>query len=378
MKILFNNFKKEYLSIKDEIDKAIQRVLDSGWYILGNEVKKFEKEFADYLGAKYCVGVGNGLEALYLILKALEIGKGDEVIVPANTYIATILAISQANADPVLAEPDEKTYNINPNLIEEKITKKTKAIMPVHLYGLSADMDPINEIANNNDLFVIEDAAQAHGAKYKGKKCGSLATAAGFSFYPTKNLGAFGDGGAVVTNDENIADKIRVLRNYGSRRKYYNEIKGLNSRLDEIQAAILRVKLKYLDKWNEKRRKNAKYYLESIRNRNIILPVEPKDYKHVYHQFVIRCSSRYKMQKYLENNGISTLIHYPIPPPLSQAYSNFGFKKGDFPITERIAREVLSLPIDPIKNKKDILMISNVINRNKCENNRITEKKRYK
>lgn len=378
MKILFNNFKKEYLSIKDEIDKAIQRVLDSGWYILGNEVKKFEKEFADYLGAKYCVGVGNGLEALYLILKALEIGKGDEVIVPANTYIATILAISQANADPVLAEPDEKTYNINPNRIEEKITKKTKAIMPVHLYGLSADMDPINEIANNNDLFVIEDAAQAHGAKYKGKKCGSLGTAAGFSFYPTKNLGAFGDGGAVVTNDENIADKIRVLRNYGSRRKYYNEIKGLNSRLDEIQAAILRVKLKYLDKWNEKRRKNAKYYLESIRNRNIILPVEPKGYKHVYHQFVIRCDNRDLMQKYLENNGISTLIHYPIPPHLSQAYPNFGFKKGDFPITERIAREVLSLPIDPTKNKKDILMISNVINRNKCENNRITEKKRYK
>jgi dTDP-4-amino-4,6-dideoxygalactose transaminase len=362
MNIPLLDFKSEYFSIKNEIDDAIQRVLNSGWYILGSEVNKLEEEFANYLGVKYCVGVASGLDALHLILRVLEIGKGDEVIVPANTYIATLLAISHVNAHPVLVEPDERTYNINPELIEEKITKKTKAILPVHLYGLSADMDAINDVAQNYDLYIIEDAAQAHGAEYKNKKCGSLGTAAGFSFYPTKNLGACGDAGAVTTNNEEISDKIRVFRNYGSREKYYNEVKGFNSRLDEIQAAILRVKLKYLDENNKKRRENAKFYNENITNEDIVLPVEPKGYKHVYHQFVIRYRNRDKLQKYLKYNGISTLIHYPVPPHLSKAYTDLKFKKGDFPVTEKIANECLSLPISPEILIRDLDEIIRVVN----------------
>lgn len=341
------DFKKEYTEINEKLNQAIHRVLKSGRFILGEELKQFEKEFADYLGVKFCVGVGNGLDALHLILRALNIGEGDEVIVPANTYIATLLAISHAGAKPVLVEPEENTYNINPELIEDAATDRTKAIMPVHLYGLSTDMDPINEIAERHGLFVIEDAAQAHGAEYKGEKCGSLGTAAGFSFYPTKNLGAYGDGGAVVTNDEEIADKVRLLRNYGSRKKYYNEIRGFNSRLDEIQAAILRVKLKHLDEWNAKRRSNAKSYLENINNDKIILPFEPKGYKHIYHQFVIRCRERDNLQKYLKESGIVTLIHYPVPPHLSQAYADMQLPIDAYPVTKQLADSVLSLPIGP-------------------------------
>jgi dTDP-4-amino-4,6-dideoxygalactose transaminase len=363
MKIPFVDFKNEYSSIKNEINDAIQRVLGSGWYMLGNEVNKFEKEFAKYLGVKYCIGVASGLDALHLILRALGIGKEDEVIVPANTYIATLLAISHANAHPVLVEPDERTYNLNPKLIEEKITEKTKAIIPVHLYGLSVDMDTINNIAKNYNLYVVEDTAQAHGTEYKKRKCGSLGTAAGFSFYPTKNLGAIGDAGAVTTNDEEIADKIRVLRNYGSREKYYNEEKGFNSRLDEIQAAILRVKLKHLDEWNEKRRGNAKFYNENIKNENLVLPVEPKECKHVYHQFVIRCNNRDRLQEYLRSNGIGTLVHYPIPPHLSKAYADLKLKKGDFPITEKIANECLSLPIYPEISIHNLDKIVKVVNK---------------
>lgn len=360
-KIKFLDLNKQYEKIKPEIDQAIQRVLKSGWFILGGELKQFEKEFADYLGVKYCVGVGNGLDALHLILRALNIGVGDEVIVPANTYIATLLAISYAGAKPILVEPDERTYNINSDLIQTRIAGRTKAIIPVHLYGLSSDMDQINEIANDHGLFVIEDAAQAHGAEYKGKKCGSLGIAAAFSFYPVKNLGAFGDGGAVTTNDEDIAEKIGVLRNYGSRKKYYHEMRGFNSRLDEVQAAVLRVKLKYLDEWNEKRRKNAKVYLENIGSNNIILPFEPQGYKHIYHQFVIRCRVRDKLQKSLKENGIGSLIHYPIPPHLSQAYNDLNHKKGDFPITERICNEILSLPIHPFMNSDEVSTVSKVV-----------------
>ncbi len=355
------DFKREFKDISGEIREAIDRVLKSGWLILGEELKQFEKEFAHYLGVKYCIGVGNGLDALHLIIRALNIGEGDEVIVPANTYIATLLAISSTGAKPFLVEPEERTYNINPELIEDAITDRTKAIMPVHLYGLSSNMDPINEIAERHGLFVIEDAAQAHGAEYRGEKCGSLGTATGFSFYPTKNLGAYGDGGAVVTNDEEIAERVMLLRNYGSIRKYYNEIKGFNSRLDEIQAAILRVKLRYLDDWNEKRRRNAQVYLENINSGNVILPFEPEGYRHIYHQFVIRCRDRGNLQKFLKENGIATLIHYPVPPHLSQAYSDLNHRKGDFPLTETISDEILSLPIYPgLKSEELNYVISEI------------------
>jgi len=359
--IQMTDFKQEFQQLSAEITEAVTRVLRSGWFILGEELKQFEQEFAEYLGAKYCVGVGNGLDALHLILRALNIGEEDEVIVAANTYIATLLAISYSGAKPVLVEPDERTNNINPELIKGQITERTKAIMPVHLYGLSSDMDPINEIAKEYGLFVVEDAAQAHGAEYKGRKCGSLGNAAGFSFYPTKNLGAYGDGGAVVTNDEEIADKIRLLRNYGSSKKYYNEIKGFNSRLDEIQAAILGVKLRYLDEWNGKRRKNAKLYLENLKNLKVSMPFEPEECKHVYHQFVIRCSKRDELQGVLKKNGIDTLIHYPIPPHLSEAYIDLNYEKGDFPITERVCNEILSLPAYPLLDEVEIREICGII-----------------
>lgn len=356
------DFKGEYQQLSKEINEVIRMVLESGRFILGEELTRFENEFADYLGVKYCVGVGNGLDALHLILRALNIGAGDEVIVPANTYIATLLAISYAGAKPVLIEPQENTYNINPELIEDAITKRSKAIMPVHLYGLSSDMDPINEIAERHGLFVIEDAAQAHGAEYKGKKCGGLGTAAGFSFYPAKNLGAYGDGGAVVTNDKEIAQRVMLLRNYGSREKYYNEIKGFNSRLDEIQAAILRVKLKHLDEWNERRRKTAKVYLNNIKEDKIILPFEPEGYKHIYHQFVIRCHDRDNLQKSLEENGIATLIHYPIPAHKQNAYVDLGFNVS-LPVTEKICNEILSLPIHAYLTGQEISKITKEVNK---------------
>lgn len=359
--IVFLDLNEQYEKTKPDLDRAIQRVLKSGSFILGDELKQFEKEFADYLGVKYCVGVGNGLDALHLILRALRIGQGDEVIVPANTYIATLLAISYAGAKPVLVEPDENTYNINSELIEDAVTDRIKAIMPVHLYGLSSDMDPINEIAERHGLFVIEDAAQAHRAEYKGKKCGSLGTAAGFSFYPTKNLGAYGDGGAVVTNDEEIADKVRLLRNYGSRKKYYHEIKGFNSRLDEIQAAILRVKLKHLDEWNAKRRNNAKIYLENINRDKIILPFEPKGYKHIYHQFVIRCRERDNLLKYFKESGIVTLIHYPVPPHMSQAYADMQLPIDAYPIAKQLADSVLSLPIGPHLSMEAVNVVTDAL-----------------
>lgn len=348
MEVPFLDLKAPYLELKEEFDIAYKRVMESGQYILGEECEAFEKEFADYCDTKYCIGVGNGLEALHLILRAYNIGTGDEVIVPANTYIATWLAVSYAGAKPIPVEPDKKTYNINPILIEKAITDKTKAIIAVHLYGQPSDMDSINNLAKKYNLKVIEDAAQAHGAKYKGRKVGSIGNAAGFSFYPGKNLGAIGDGGAVTTNDSILAEKIKVLRNYGSKIKYYNEVKGFNSRLDELQAALLRVKLSKLDGWNKKRSKVACTYLHELKNSDdLILPYVPKCVKPSWHLFAILHPNRDKLQSYLLENNIHTLIHYPIPPHLSEAYGDMGYNVGDFPITEKIAKSVLSLPIGP-------------------------------
>jgi len=347
--------------INKELKEATNRVIDSNWYILGKEVENFEIEFANYLGVKYCIGVGNGLEALHIILRAYGIGEGDEVIIPSNTYIATALAVSYAGATPIMVEPDERTYNINPDLIEEKITKKTKAIMPVHLYGQACDMDPINEVAKKYNLKIIEDAAQAHGATYKGRKCGTLGDAAGFSFYPTKNLGALGDGGAVTTNDKELAGKVRALRNYGSEKHYYNKYMGFNSRLDEMQAAILRVKLRHLEEFNEERKMIAQLYLKGLQDANIILPYVPEWAEPVWHQFVIRSTKRDELQEYLKSKGIGTLIHYPLPIHLQEAYKHLGYKKGDFPIAEKMANEVLSLPMWVGLKKEEIEMICKAI-----------------
>jgi dTDP-4-amino-4,6-dideoxygalactose transaminase len=345
-RIPFLDLSVPYSKLKVDFDAAYQRVLQSGWYILGKEAEAFEKEFASYCGVKHCVGVGNGLEALHLTLRAYGIGSGDEVIVPANTYIATWLAVSYAGATPVPVEPDAQTYNIDPAQIEAAITRRTRAIMPVHLYGQPADMDPIVDIARKHDLRVIEDAAQAHGARYKGRLAGSLGDAAGFSFYPTKNLGAIGDGGAVITSDPNLADKVRMLRNYGSRTKYENEMKGFNSRLDELQAAFLRVKLHHLDDWNARRRTLAATYLRMLPGEaGLFMPSVPEWTEPVWHQFVIRHRNRDALRTSLAASGIGTLIHYPIPPHLSQAYSEMAFRRDSFPITEEIARTILSLPM---------------------------------
>ncbi|MFC2080835.1 DegT/DnrJ/EryC1/StrS family aminotransferase [Bacteroidota bacterium] len=353
--IKFLELKKIDQLHRDELLRAIEKVLDSGWYILNESVKEFEKSFAQYCGICNCVGVGNGLDALTLIFRAyIEMGymnKGDEVIVPANTYIATILSISHNQLIPVLVEPDLTTYNIHPSRIEEKITNKTKAICLVHLYGQCADMDPIVEIADKYHLKIIEDAAQAHGATYKKKKTGSLGDAAAFSFYPGKNLYAFGDAGAVTSNDNELSEIIRNLRNYGSDKKYFNRFKGYNSRMDEIQAAIINVKLKYLDDENIKRQECAVFYMNEIKNNKIELP-KVKDYgTHVWHLFIIRTKFRDKLQQYLLKGGIQTMIHYPIPPHKQNAFSEWN--KLNFPITEKIHKEVLSLPISQIIDRQD-------------------------
>lgn len=348
MKVPFLDLKAAYLELKDELDEAYSRVMNSGWYILGEEVEAYEAEFAAYCRVKHCIGVANGLDALHLILRAYNIGDGDEVIVPANTYVATWLAVSYAGATPVPVEPDANTYNIDPSKIEAAITPRTRAIMPVHLYGQTADMDAISEVAQQHDLKVIEDAAQAQGARYKGRRAGNLADAAGFSFYPGKNLGAFGDAGAVTTNDDELADKLRVLRNYGSRRKYFNEVKGYNSRLDPLQAAFLRVKLKYLDEWNERRAAIAQKYLQELSSvSQIQLPFVEEWAEPAWHLFVIRYPERNKLQQFLQENGVQTLIHYPIPPHLSDAYRGDMSKEASLKISEQIANTVLSLPIGP-------------------------------
>jgi len=335
-------------------EQAFDRVVNSGWYILGSEVKAFEREFSDYCEAEHCIGVGNGLDALHLILRGYGIGEGDEVIVPSNTYIATWLAISYAEAKPVPVEPDERTYNINPDLIEAAITPNTKAIMAVHLYGQCADMDSIMRIAEKHGLKVIEDAAQAHGALYKGRKAGSLGHAAGFSFYPGKNLGALGDGGAVTTSDSDLADKIRVLRNYGSEKKYHNSVKGFNSRLDELQAAFLRVKLPLLDEDNARRSKIAKLYNDGLKGvAGLVLPLVPEWSAPVWHLYVIRTVNREALQEYFHSHGINTMIHYPVPPHMQPAYAELGCRWGDFPIAEAIHHGVLSLPLGPTQSDKE-------------------------
>ncbi len=368
--IPFLDLKSINAQYRAELIEACSNVIDSGWYVQGNEHKAFEKEFAEYCGTKYAIGVANGLDALTLILRAYkELGvmeDGDEVIVPSNTYIASILAISENNLVPVLVESDIETYLLDPLKIEEKITAKTKAIMPVHLYGQTCDMDAINTIAKKYNLKVIEDSAQSHGAYYKEKRSGNLGDASGFSFYPGKNLGALGDGGAVTTNDAELAETIRALGNYGSHQKYENLYKGTNSRLDEMQAAMLRVKLRYLEKETENRRKIAAYYLENISYEHIILPTQHessnvKDQKnHVWHVFVIRTPHRDALQKFLLDKGVQTLIHYPIPPHHQLAYKEWN--NESFPISEQIHKEVLSLPISGIQSLEDTKKITDIIN----------------
>jgi dTDP-4-amino-4,6-dideoxygalactose transaminase len=353
--IPFLDLQSPYAEIKNDLDEAARRVMQSGQFILGKEVKAFEEEFAEYCEAKYCVGVGNGLDALHLILRGAGIGEGDEVIVPANTYIATWLAVSYTGARPVPVEPDERTYNLDPTRIEDAISSKTKAIIPVHLYGQPADMDPINEIAERYGLKVIEDAAQAHGARYHGRRVGGLGFAAAFSFYPGKNLGAMGDAGAVVTDDAALAENIRMLRNYGSQDKYYNLEKGYNSRLDELQAALLRVKLKSLDEWNERRKQVAASYLQMLEGvADLTLPWVPADTDAVWHLFVVRTRNRLALQQHLGEAGIGTLIHYPVPAHLQGAYADLGYEQGSFPISEKLANEVMSLPMGPHLSVPDL------------------------
>lgn len=347
MNIPFLDLKMPHEELSDALRTAFDRVMDSGWYIQGTECKQFEEEFAQYCQADHCIGVGNGLDALHLILRGYGIGVGDEVIVPSNTYIATWLAASYAGAAPVPVEPDARTYNLDPSLIEAAITSRTKAIMVVHLYGQPADMDAINAIAKKHQLKVIEDAAQAHGARYKGRRVGSLGDAAGFSFYPGKNLGAMGDGGAITTNDPVLAEKVRVLGNYGSEVKYHNEVKGYNSRLDELQAAFLRAKLPVLDEWNTRRSAIASQYLIQLSTNALVLPYVPDWAEPVWHLFVVRSQARSTLQKRLADAGIGSMIHYPIPPHLQPAYAELGYAQGAFPIAETIHQEVLSLPMGP-------------------------------
>lgn len=331
--------------IRTEMQHAFQEVYDSNWFIMGQQLKNFESEYAAFNQTNYCIGVSNGLDALILSLQALGVKEGDEVIVPSNTYIASVIAISEVGATPIFVEPRIETYNINPELIEEKITSRTKAILPVHLYGQACEMDKIMEIAQNHNLFVVEDNAQAHGSSYKGKLTASFGHANGVSFYPGKNLGALGDAGAVTTDDEEVAKKIMALRNYGSHKKYHNEYIGLNRRLDELQAALLEVKLKYLDKWTEERRQIAKKYNQLLKNSNLILPQTSEHADHVYHLYVIRTDRRNELEEHLNSKGVGTLIHYPIPPHLQKAYKHLGYKEGDFPIAEEIARTAISIPL---------------------------------
>jgi dTDP-4-amino-4,6-dideoxygalactose transaminase len=347
MTIPFLDLKEVYREIKEEIDEAVGRVLASGWYLIGDELTAFEREFADYVGTKHCVGVANGLEAMHLALQAKEIGPGDEVIVPSNTYIATWLAVSYAGATPIPVEPVERTYNLDPARIEAAITPRTRAILPVHLYGQPADMDPICAIAKEHSLWVLDDAAQGHGARYRGRWVGGLGDAAAWSFYPTKNLGALGDAGALTTDDDDLADRVRVLRNYGSRVRYVAEVRGYNSRLDEIQAAVLRVKLRHLDAWNERRRVIAARYLDGLVGTSLILPCVPDWAEPVWHLFVVRSPRRDELQRALKEAGIGTIVHYPIPPHRQEAYQDLGYAEGSFPLAEAIHREVLSLPLGP-------------------------------
>ncbi|MBQ3034188.1 MAG: DegT/DnrJ/EryC1/StrS family aminotransferase [Deferribacterales bacterium] len=359
--IKFLDLQKINNRYRNEIDQAIKRVIDSGWYLMGEENDSFCENFASYCGAKYCIGVANGLDALRLILMACDFDDGDEIIVPANTYIATVLAVIQSGLKAVLVEPDEKTLNINPLLVEEKITKKTKGILAVHLYGQCADMTALKSIADKHNLMLFEDAAQSHGSFHGDKLAGNLGCAAGFSFYPGKNLGCLGDGGAVTTNNKELAEKITAIRNYGSHKKYENTYIGLNSRLDEIQAAVLNVKLKYLDSDNSIRQKIAADYLNNINNPKLILPYTGKNSTHVYHIFHLMTENRNALQKYLYDNGVETLIHYPIPPHKQQCCK--GMFQDSFPITEKIHNNILSIPISPVLEQHETEKIISLLNK---------------
>ena len=356
-----NRLDAGFLKYQSEYEQAAIDVLRSGWYVLGKQVESFEKEFADYVHSKYCVGLDNGLNALKLAFRALGIGEGDEVIVQANTYIASVMGVSMNRATPVMVETDEY-FGIDPEAVEKAITDKTKAVLVVHLYGHTCRMDAITDICKRHNLKLVEDCAQSHGSTFDGQISGTFGDIGCFSFYPTKNLGAFGDAGAIVTDDEELAKKIRILRNYGSQKRYYNEVVGENSRLDEMQAALLRVKLSHMDELNEERAEIAKRYNEGIKNPLITLPPVSDRVKCVWHQYVIRCDRRDELAEYLKDKGIGTIIHYPIPPHLSQAYEYLGYKKGDFPLTEKYADTVLSIPIFNGRTREDQDMIIDTIN----------------
>jgi len=365
MDVPFLDLKETYLALEDEIDAAVKSVLKGGWYILGENVRRFEAEFAAYCGCRHCVGVGSGMDALELMLKAHGIGPGVEVIVPANTYIATALAVSRVGAIPILIEPDPNTCNLDPSRIEPALTPKTRAVMAVHLYGQTADMTTIQSICQKHDLKLLEDAAQAHGAMHHGIKAGALGDGAGFSFYPGKNLGAFGDGGAVVTNDPNVADYVRTARNYGSEKKYYNALKGMNSRLDELQAAVLRVKLKHLDPWNQRRSEIAQLYRDQIepQGSELVLPHVEDGNQHVWHLFTIRSTRRNELQAFLKNRGIGTLIHYPVPLYRQEAYKELRHLNDSFPISNAISEQILSLPMGPHLSREAALHVCEELNR---------------
>lgn len=362
MKIKFNQLERSYHRFKSEYNNAVINTLESGWYILGQRVENFENEFANFLGSKYCVGLNSGLDALILSFRALDIGYGDEVLVPANTYIASILGITENNATPVLVEPD-KYYNLDATKIEEKITEKTKAILVVHLYGQASDMKSIKKIADKYKLYIIEDCAQSHGAKFDSKTTGTWGDIGCFSFYPTKNLGAFGDSGAIVTDNYDVYEKVRMLRNYGSKVKYQHEILGINSRLDEIQAALLSVKLSHYEEIRNEREMIAKQYLKKIKNEKVVLPQIRDNAEHVWHLFVVQVVNRDIFQSFLLDNGINSQIHYPIPPHLSQAYKYLGYKKGDLKVTEYFSNRIVSLPLFEGMTNEEIKYVIDTINR---------------
>ncbi|MDO8543497.1 MAG: DegT/DnrJ/EryC1/StrS family aminotransferase [Opitutaceae bacterium] len=348
MKVPILDLKPAYEELRAELDAAYHRVMESGWLLLGKELEQFETEYASSVRVKHCIGVANGLEAMQLVLMALGVGPGDEVIVPSHGYIATWLAVTHAGARPVPCESDPRTYNLDPNRVAEAVTARTKVILPIHLYGQTADMDGLNAIAKKRGIFLLEDAAQSHGATFRGRAAGGLGDAAGVSFYPSKNLGALADAGAVTTNDDKLADKLRHLRNYGSKVRYHNEYLGLNSRLSELQAAFLRAKLPHLPEWNSRRTRLAQQYMSRLQGvGDVTLPFVPEWAAPVWHLFVIRTAQRDALQAHLAAQGIGTQIHYPIPPHLSNAYRESGWKRGDFPLAEKYAGEVLSLPIGP-------------------------------
>lgn len=363
MKIPFISFETSHTQIKDQMKNAFERVYNSNMYIIGSELSSFETEYSELNQVKYSVGVSNGLDALILSLRALNIGPGDEVIVPSNTYIATVLAVSHVGATPVFVEPRLETYNINPEFITQAITKKTKAIMPVHLYGQASEMDAIMKIAKDYNLYVVEDNAQAHLGTYNGKLTGSFGDINGTSFYPGKNLGALGDAGAITTQHEQLANRVRTLRNYGSSQKYFNEELGYNNRMDELQAAFLRVKIQYLEQWTNERKEIAQFYNSVLSEQSdLILPYSHPNVDHVYHLYVIRSSKREALQQLMHAKGIQTMIHYPVPPHLQMAYKHLGYKKGDFPIAEEIANTCLSLPVWPGIDKNMLDQVCSIIN----------------